>query len=334
MNDNDIEIIDVNTSNNLESNSTVIYESDNMNNKPKKSKKKIFLIVLILLIIAAGVFVYLEKDVLFGKSGNTNTNQNNNANENNNTFENNDNNNIEVKEEVLIDASLLKIITEKAEMIVLPSFIDQFYIKGDYFDNLYKKTELTESNKILLVLEKQKGSRINIDAETISNNEFKKLYDQEWPNESLRDEAMQQYGLSGINNDYKYLFGTYISSYMDIESCPYYYYDDANKVYISYSQCGGLDAVSILTYINKLSTKGDDIYVYVSVGMMSIIEETLPNAKYNIYSDYEEKNKLQEINGNETFKIDSSNYDKFSEYKITFTKNGNDYYYKSIERTK
>lgn len=338
MNDNNNEILDVN----INQDNSVVNQAlnntgfdNNINNqKPKKSKKGLIVIILLLLIIAGlCTFIYLKKDVLFN-SGNTNANQNSNTNENNNS-NSNENNIVEFSEEELTDASLLKIITDKAEMIVSPSFISNFYIKGDYFDNLYKNTELTESNKILLVLEKQKGSSINIDVETMSNNEFKKLYNQEWPNESVRDEAMKQYGLSGINNDYRYLFGTNISSYMDIESCPSYYYDSVNKVYFSYSQCGGLDGVSILTYINRLSTKGNDIYVYVSIGKMSIIEDSSPY-KYNIYSDYGEKNKLQEINGDDSlsFKIDSSNYEKFSEYKLTFTKDGNDYYYKSIERTK
>lgn len=44
MNDNDIEIIDVDTNNNPESNCTVIYESDNMNNKPRNLRKSYFLL--------------------------------------------------------------------------------------------------------------------------------------------------------------------------------------------------------------------------------------------------------------------------------------------------
>ena len=326
MNENDIEIIDVNTSNNPESSSAIIYESNNMSNKPKKSKKGLIVIILLLLIIAGlCTFIYLKKDVLF--------NSGNNTNENNNT-----NNIVEAKEEELKDSNLINIITDKAKMIVLPNFIDLFYIKGDYngnfyFDDLYKKMELSDANKLLLILEKQKGEEINVDIDKSSNNEVKELYKQDWTSAHDRDSAMRQYDLSSINNDYRYIFGTTISNYMDISSCPSYYYDSVNKVYFSYGQCGGLDPASILTYINKLSTNGNDVYVYVSVGKMSFIEETLPNAKYNIYSDYEEKNKLQEINESK-YIIDESNYDKFSEYKLTFTKDGNDYYYKSIERTK
>lgn len=323
MNNNDIEILD----NNIDNNN--ISESNNMNNKPKKSKKGLIVIILLLLIIVGlCTFIYMKKDVLFNSDNNSN-----NTNENNNT-----NNTVEYKEEELKDSNLINIITDKAKMIVLPNFIDKFWYKGDYsnnlyFDDLYKKMELSDANKLFLVLEEQKGEIINVDIDKSSNNRVKEMYKQDWTSDQDRDSVMQQYRLSGIDNDYRYLFGTTINNYIDIQSCPSYYYDSVNNVYFSYSQCGGLDAVSILTYINKLSANGNDVYVYVSVGKMSIIEETLPNAKYNIYSDYEEKNKLQEINESK-YIIDESNYDKFSEYKLTFTKDGNDYYYKSIERTK
>lgn len=312
MNNNDIEILD----NNIDNNN--ISESNNMNNKPKKSKKGLIVIILLLLIIVGlCTFIYLKKDVLFNSGNNTNSNENNNA----NTNENNTNNNVVSKEEVLNDQELKKRITEKAQFMIPTEESG-----GGFLYDLFSKSALnseiiiSDSMKLKLVLENQKAEQEEIPIEQISDA----------LKESNKDFFMGLISiryilLKSIDKDYYYLFGTKIKNYDEkvqghVDS---YLYDNEKKVYYFDICCGTGIGYGTNTYINKITQKDDEIYVYISAEYYEYDD----NDKKIIYSDHNKTSVVQEI-------INSSNYDKFSEYKLTFTKDGNDFYYKSLIRTK
>ena len=315
-----------------------VNQSNNVqnNNEPTKQKKKkgpiIFIVILILIIIALSTFIYLKKDVLFNNNVTNNETNNNNGSQNNES-----NNNIESKEEVLTDTKLVNEITKKANKIAVDR--SNYYVEdgGNYgffdFDSLYSKLNLTDDDKMLLTLISIPAKKVSIETNKIGNNEFKKIkemYDS-------TDSQFAQISYETIEKEYFNLFGTSIpkSALKDYDTCPNYYYDSANNVYFLYIACGGISLDENVTYVNKITKKDDNIYAYISVGRIFGEEKTSNPGSYDmvLYGDYAKKNKL-EILENSIYSINSSNYDKFSEYKMTFNKNGNDYYYQSIERTK
>jgi len=162
------------------------------------------------------------------------------------------------------------------------------------------------------------GNNTEINKEKITNNNFLKVL-----NEGIGIENFSQVSVDKVEKNYYDLFGTK-PKHQDFGRCPDYFYDETNKVYYVGGSCGGLSGVENLIYINKIVEKGNEYYAYVSYGK---------NAG-DIYSSYDQKNVVKKITGDEEYKIDETNYDKFSEYKVTFIREDSNYFYKSIERTK
>ncbi len=307
MNNNDIEILDNNIDN---SNSS---ESNNMNNKPKKSKKGLIVIILLLLIIAGlCTFIYMKKDVLFNSGNNSN-----NTNENNNT-----NNTVESIEEELTDQDLKKRITNKVSLIIPSEENGSGFWFFKFKDTiLNKEVVLSDEDKLRLALGQHYGEEYRFKIGQANNDKFKEIYINDLDSEEIGYKRQ----IIEIEKDYFYLFGKTIPKYYEeLPGCPHYFYDNVDKFYFSIHSCGTGIGFGTLTYVNKITQKDDEIYIYISAEYYEYNE----NNKLIIYSDH---NKTNVVQGDE---INSSNYDKFSEYKLTFTKDGNDYYYKSIERTK
>lgn len=145
------------------------------------------------------------------------------------------------------------------------------------------------------------------------------------------ESMVSQISVSKVEEQYQKFFGNNVSEHKSFGECFSYKYDQENKLYFRMEpQCGGTNPNPIYSYKNRYSVKGNEAYVYVNYGSGMLGS--------NIYKDIMNKeiyksNVSDEIISN--FKIDSTNYQDFSEYKFTFEKDkNNNYYFKSLERIK
>lgn len=131
-----------------------------------------------------------------------------------------------------------------------------------------------------------------------------------------------------IESEFKKTFDTNIK-HKSFRNCPIFIYDRKTKMYYGSAQCGGGNPNFYLDIFNEKYTEdSNNAYIYIRVG-------SYDNALGYVYSDYERKNKIIEdanlIEKENVKVITSDNYNKFSQYKITFNKNKNSYIFKQIE---
>ena len=321
-----------------------------------KKSNNVYLVIIVLLCIALGIAIGY---IAFSNGGtNTNGNANNNNsnlnNNNNNTTNNtnntsnNNNNNTETKQEVesvITDQSLVKDLKNKTYIIMRAKDYD---LKNDVINTssiyintpLLEKLTMTDEEKLHIISYSMDGSKVNIAWDKIGNEVLKKTYDKDDWSFIMEDDDMEhvaQISAADMENEYKKLFGvTLINN--DTSQCPKSYYDSKNNVYFRIQYCGGINTGSFLGYVNKISQKGNNAYVYLSVGTTIVKENS--NGEYEkviLYNSIAKDKVVKEYNisAADNIKIDSSNYNQFSEYKFTFEKDSTgNYYFKSIERTK
>ena len=84
------------------------------------------------------------------------------------------------------------------------------------------------------------------------------------------------------------------------------------------------------TYINRITTKGNNAYVYVNLGVLNYVES-------KVYTEYEAKNLYDGAIDDFDMKsevINESNYKDFSEYKYPFVNEDGNYIFESLKRIK
>lgn len=124
--------------------------------------------------------------------------------------------------------------------------------------------------------------------------------------------------ISAIKN----LYGGEVSKYTNtIGGCPIYKYNKKSDEYEKYVGCGFGPAPATISMVYKITEKDNNTYVYVSVGYVEYDDET----KETIYTDVYKKNKYTKAIKEDEHAINSSNYNDFSQYKYTFTKNSDGY---------
>lgn len=215
------------------------------------------------------------------------------------------------------------------------------------------KNDLTEENKQEIVLESATWKNITGD-KWKEYSKIKDIVDADVSLGATEESALAHHKQLSKEEVDKYsveIFGKKIANPVEeITSCPPYYYDSANEIYYQLEpRCGGAASGSVLIYKSKFIEKGAEAYVYVSVGHL-VYDESTSTPQYKIYKDFsysgtkligesveylnEYKTENQIINlGN--FKLDSTNYQDFSEYKFTFKKDSNDnYYFVDVMQTK
>ena len=82
-----------------------------------------------------------------------------------------------------------------------------------------------------------------------------------------------------------------------------------------------------IKYVYTYLEDTKNYYVFIAYGTYEDVQ-----GKRIIYSDLDKNNIYKELNIKDTFIIDDSNYDDFGKYKITFIKDGDNSYFKSLER--
>ena len=147
------------------------------------------------------------------------------------------------------------------------------------------------------------------------------------------------------NNFYKDLFLNDAPAPVKVVgSCPEYYYSETYKEFykITYA-CGSISYGDYISYISNYEIDEENIYLYMNFGFI----EPGFGDKTIIYGNFEEYevsgdksikhiNVVEEIDSQltDSYVINDTNKDKFSEYKITFIYVNNKYYYEKTEKIK
>ena len=83
----------------------------------------------------------------------------------------------------------------------------------------------------------------------------------------------------------------------------------------------------LIKYVYTYLEDTKNYYVFIAYGTYEDVQ-----GKRIIYSDLDKNNIYKELNIKDNFIIDDSNYDDFGKYRITFIKDGDNSYFKSLER--
>ena len=291
---------------------------------PKKKINKTRLVIILVSIIVLVLLSLCVYNNYLRKLSMENTN-NDEVNENNDYNDQNNNNTIIEEDKKDVDY----ITREKLNSIlaVLLYSNDKFedttnisYINSDF---LLKG--LTEKRKIEIILDSIKVFDVStcneveciIVSEEAFKDKYKKIFNEDVTNQSVSDEEVNCHEIiyDEKNKEYHIIEG---------DGCPY-------------------DSGALLFYPYKYEYNDLNIDVYLAVA--GVFEDDEGN-----YSAYKlEKNDGEDSfygfslnNSNvvvkdidiDSFKLNDENYKDFTNFKITFAKNGNEYYYKSIERIK
>ena len=82
---------------------------------------------------------------------------------------------------------------------------------------------------------------------------------------------------------------------------------------------------TIIYYNQKYTYKDNEYYIYQNDGIKTFLDG-------NVYGDINYRNYLMKVNESDNNIINESNYNKFSEYKLTFSLENNNLIFKSIDK--
>ena len=297
-----------------------------MENKKKTRKTGIILgyIALTLIIIGLIIYILFDKGIILNNS--------NNKKDSNKTVEDKK----EVVEKQLENETTKNELKEKIAAILGVEYTDESVNKysTDRTKILTDKFSLTDDYKLEIAINNIKQANIPTNVTNIDIDPIESLG---LNNNTIKERLLgaMQVSVNEVEEKYKELFGTDIKEFKSLGTTykqPLYVYDKGNNVYYIINVGGSTTTTNTYLYNNKYTTKGDNAYVYVNFG---ISEYNIDTNLYDIYKDAVNKT-IYKAGVDETsvssFKIDSSNYKEFSEYKFQFTKNNDgSYYFSNVE---
>lgn len=297
-----------------------------MENKKKTRKTGIILgyIALTLIIIGLIIYILFDKGIILNNS--------NNKKDSNKTVEDKK----EVVEKQLENETTKNELKEKIAAILGVEYTDESVNKysTDRTKILTDKSSLTDDYKLEIAINNIKQTNIPTNVTNIDIDPIESLG---LNNNTIKERLLgaMQVSVNEVEEKYKELFGTDIKEFKSLGTTykqPLYVYDKGNNVYYIINVGGSTTTTNTYLYNNKYTTKGDNAYVYVNFG---ISEYNIDTNLYDIYKDAVNKT-IYKAGVDETsvssFKIDSSNYKEFSEYKFQFTKNNDgSYYFSNVE---
>lgn len=134
----------------------------------------------------------------------------------------------------------------------------------------------------------------------------------------------QEFSKKEFEEEYKKLYGKDTINYTELNEMtifPYIRYDETRQK-IFYQTTGEKIEITpneVLEYINDYESDEQNVYVYVSTAFIS----PTGAGSYGIYSDYSKQNLVKTMNNasfDRNIVITKDNYQTFSNYKYTFTK--------------
>lgn len=299
-------------------------------------KNGLIIFILVLIIIGLISFICYDKGVFDKKSKKID-----------NSYEN--------KVVEVTDNNTLEDISKKIDCLFTYCEESNSYEKSKTYSDYgfrYKvlKKELSEADKQFIVL--STASWDNITGDEWKSNSYMKT----WIERDLEESYSKNYAFTSNKqltakkvNDYSVkLFGTKINNPIErMGKCPLFIYDDKTLMYYRPEpRCGGTSAAIVSRYISKVTSDDEKLYAYISFGFVRGDE----NGDLKVYSDIdvkdseisfgsiEAKNMVDSIidsDGMIYYEIDESNYEKFSSYKFTFTKDSDgNYYFTNVTQEK
>lgn len=191
------------------------------------------------------------------------------------------------------------------------------YMTGSIYSSDITSVDISDELKLYNVLQGLYGELVRRSPVTTNYN-FGSL--------EIYIDSMTQIDVSLVESEYKKLYGNTTINHKGFDSkCPMFIYDSVNKKYYGDAQCGGTSSAGVLPYVNRVTTMGNEAYVYVSLGTWQ---------ESNVYTDFE-RTKLYKSNVIDHNNIvNESNYQDFSQYKYTFVNEDGNYIFKSLNKIK
>lgn len=270
-----------------------------------KNDDTVVIIVILMLLLGLGIFVAYDKGFILNKD--------------NNKVENNKESNEKQVETEITDVIVKDKLDELINKINKTSFHPTWYEKGY---SIYENSLLSESSKLLVILK-----------DLYSTSQFKRVY----KNTGNGFEVEDVIDLKVVKDEYKKLFNEELTNYIEVGICPWFKYVQTTNQYRAYEECGGTGYDTYISYNNRYTEDENNMYVYVNVGRVvskTVTEENGHAVFLNdLYADVSKEKIYKENVIDKDITINESNYNEFSEYKYTFSKdNEGGIYYKNIER--
>ena len=227
-----------------------------------------------------------------------------------------------------ISSELKKELKNKFTFITSNGYceLDNKFINGClYSKKKIKKEELSTKYRIFSILmqieekEEIKTTKKFKDQEyeinyKVDSNKIKEIY-----NSIYNDNNYQPQEINNIEDEPKIIY----------ENNTFYYIKQKN-----------VEANHVITYINKYEKKKNHMYLYVSTAFVNLVQNQKRKiTNYEIYEDYKTINLKEEGSYDEykdkkgkiVFKLNKENYKTYDEYKISFVKENEKYYFEKIE---
>ena len=227
-----------------------------------------------------------------------------------------------------INSELKKELNINFELITSNGYceLDNKFINGClYSKNKIKKEELSIKYRIFSILmqieekEKIETTKKFRDKEyeinyKVDSNKIKEIY-----KNIYNDDNYQPQEINNIEDEQKIIY----------ENNTFYYIKQES-----------IDANHVITYINKYEKKKNHIYLYVSTAFVNLVQNQKREiTNYEIYEDYKTMNLKEEGSYDEykdkkgkiIFKLNKDNYKTYDEYKVSFKKENEKYYFEKIE---
>ena len=312
--------------------------SENNKNVKENNKSSVYLLIIVFLVIIIGLLVTIV--MLLSNDNKVITNNNNE--------EIVENNKIEVNDTIKLELS------NKINRLLSPyksTTFEQSITFGDYgFRYAVLARPLTDFDKQFIVLN-------TITYDDIDTGRWQEVptvksaidIDTKYADGYLMKKEYGVLSYDAVNKSYNELFGSDLTNPAEsVGKCPYIYYSSTTKEFYKFRPaCGGTSGSSVTYYKDKFeSTSNDTIDVYVNFGFIKYDEKT---TKYYVYGDADiaassvdftatitGKNVVTELTeGNQfSYKITDANKDKFSQYKFTFKKKDNYFYFEKVEKVR
>ncbi len=307
-------------------------EQNNYEIKEPKKKNTSTIIFTIIFIILIGIIGYLTFTRVIERSNKQNNQESSQQKQESTKKE------IDARENVKIDI-LAK--TNKIFNIKDNSKSKSINYTGNIAEIL-ENLSLNDDNKMRIAINVSKRHKVHSNKNNLSNPKAIKIIDEYIESYNIEeyfntDSTMfySEYDGEEVEKNYKELFSEQINHRDFNDTCPFeYYYDSKTNEYFSNSQCGGIGYDELLYYFDKVTTKDDETYAYIYIGLKGNGRYTGESTK--IYSDIDKKNIVEEITdpqkGSDYLIIDNNKED-FTRYKLTYKLNDlNQYYFDKIEK--
>lgn len=191
----------------------------------------------------------------------------------------------------------------------------------NYVANIFEGT-LDNESKSILIIRSLNSETIELDFDTAEFNKSTYKY-------LLKEDEGKSivYDIEEFKSKYYEVFGEEPEINDITESCPSYYYESTQGIFVEKNGCSGTATLNTYVYIDDIIEDGNIVTINAYVGA-----HRSSNSGEYYYDDYEypkvKNNKIEETT------ITSENKSNFTNYNFIFEKDSNgEYHYKSTEKT-